>query len=169
MLNVDKPPLNADDIKQRVAQFAGKAPVALTRAETFRKKAGLFPNCPFVVGADTAERLVAERYYGNSQSGMLTALAEIWAAGCRFLVAGPVGGRPVQDPGRGAHPRRILANLRPNPRVPVPRGHFIHGHTLRNPETCIGIPVELQAVDAFQKIAGNFAGSRPANRSKTIQ
>ena len=88
VLNVDKPPLDADDIKQRVAQFAGKAPVALTRAETFRKKAELFPNCPFVVGADTAERLVAERYYDNSRSGMLTALAEIWAAGCRFLVAG---------------------------------------------------------------------------------
>ena len=31
---------------------------------------------------------MAERYYGNSRSGMLTALAEIWAAGCRFLVAG---------------------------------------------------------------------------------
>ena len=88
VLNVDKPPLDADDVKQRVAQFAGKAPLALTRAETFRKKAELFPSCPFVVGADTAERLVAERYYGNSRSGMLTALAEIWAAGCRFLVAG---------------------------------------------------------------------------------
>ena len=88
VLNVDKPPLDADDIRQRVAQFHNNARVALTRAETFRKKADLFPNCHFVVGADTAERLVAERYYGNSRANMLTALAEIWAAGCRFLVAG---------------------------------------------------------------------------------
>lgn len=88
VLNVDKPPLEAPEIRKRLSQFTGEAPVLLTRAETFHKKAGLFPGCTFVVGCDTAVRLVADRYYGNSYEEMARALAEIWAAGCRFLVAG---------------------------------------------------------------------------------
>ena len=88
VLNVDKPPLEEVEVRQRLAQFSGKATVVLTRAETFRKKADLFPGCTFVIGWDTAVRLVAPRYYGGEESAMLTALAEIWAAGCRFLVAG---------------------------------------------------------------------------------
>ena len=89
--NVDKPPLSADEVRQRLAQFHGKAVVVLTRAETYHKKSALFPGCTFVVGWDTAERLVAPRYYGGDEPEMLTALAEIWAAGCRFLVAGREG------------------------------------------------------------------------------
>ncbi|PKB64857.1 MAG: hypothetical protein BZY80_01745 [SAR202 cluster bacterium Io17-Chloro-G2] len=88
VVNVDKPPLEAAEVRDRLTQFGRKATVVLTRAETFRKKADLFPGCPFVIGWDTAVRLVAPRYYGGSSSNMLTALAEIWAAGCRFLVAG---------------------------------------------------------------------------------
>ncbi len=86
--NVDKPPLAMAEVQRRLAQLAGKATVVLTRAETFRKKAGLFPGCTFIIGWDTAVRLVAPRYYGGDESAMLTALAEMWAAGCRFLVAG---------------------------------------------------------------------------------
>ena len=88
VLNVDKPPLQAEEIRERLAQFRGEATAVLSRAETFRKKADLFPGCPFIIGWDTAVRLVAPRYYGDSYPGMLTALAEIWAAGCKFLVAG---------------------------------------------------------------------------------
>jgi hypothetical protein len=86
--NVDKPPLEAAEIRERLTQFQGKATVVLTRAETFRKKAHLLPGCPFVIGWDTAVRLVAPRYYGDSSDEMLAALAEIWAAGCKILVAG---------------------------------------------------------------------------------
>ena len=86
--NVDKPPLEEGEIRERLAQFVGDARVALTRAETYQKKARLFPGCTFVVGWDTAIRLVAPRYYGDDETAMLAALAEIWTAGCRFLVAG---------------------------------------------------------------------------------
>ena len=106
VLNVDKPPLEEAEVRERLAQFAGKATVVLTRAETFRKKADLFPGCTFVIGWDTAVRLVAPRYYGGEESSMLTALAEIWAAGCSFLVAGREEG--------GAF--RTLAD------VPIPEG-----------------------------------------------
>lgn len=106
VVNVDKPPLEPAEIKERLSQFLGKATVVLTRAETFRKKADLFPGCPFVIGWDTAVRLVAPRYYGDSSDNMLAALAEIWAAGCRFLVAGR------EDAGKF----KTLAD------VPVPQG-----------------------------------------------
>ena len=100
VVNVDKPPLEESEILSRISQFAakgagsnaGKGSVVLTRAETFRKKADLFPNSVFVIGWDTLTRLIDPKYYGGAESAMLTALAEIWAAGCRFLVAGRAGG-----------------------------------------------------------------------------
>ena len=88
VVNVDKPPLEREEVERRLEQFAGTATVVLTRAETFHKKSALFPGSPFVIGWDTAVRLVAPRYYGNDETAMLTALAEIWAGGGRFLVAG---------------------------------------------------------------------------------
>ena len=36
-------------------------------------KARLFPGCAFVVGADTAKRVVDPKYYGNSQVSQPTA------------------------------------------------------------------------------------------------
>ncbi|MBM3941909.1 MAG: hypothetical protein FJ316_03100 [SAR202 cluster bacterium] len=88
VVNVDKPPLELAEVQLRLGQFAGMHRVLLTRAETFRKKAALFPGCAFVIGWDTAVRLVEPRYYGNDQTAMLAALAQMWALGCRFLVAG---------------------------------------------------------------------------------
>ena len=88
VVNVDKPPLAVDEINRRIAQFRNVGTVVLTRAETFYKKAQLFPGCGFVIGWDTATRLIEPRYYGDSESAMLTALAEMWGAGSRFAVAG---------------------------------------------------------------------------------
>ena len=85
--NVDKPPLSAETVRQRLAQFAWKSPVELTRAPTFLEKSRLFPGATFVIGADTAERLIAPRYYGNDELGMHLALEEIARSGCSFLVA----------------------------------------------------------------------------------
>ena len=88
VVNVDKPPLTVAEVQRRVDQFRGIGTVALTRAETFRKKADLFPGCGFAIGWDTAIRLIEPRYYGDSEPAMLTALAEMWASGCRFAVGG---------------------------------------------------------------------------------
>lgn len=85
--NVDKPPLAGDAVRDRVAQFAWKAPVELTRAPTFLEKSRLFPKAVFAIGADTAERLVAPRYYGNDEDRMHSALEEMGNAGNSFLVA----------------------------------------------------------------------------------
>lgn len=93
--NVDKPPLAAEEVRRRLAQFSAEATVWLTRAPTFAEKADLFPGVAFVVGADTAARIVAPRYYGDSVERMGQALARIRDRGCRFLVVGRAdpGGR----------------------------------------------------------------------------
>jgi hypothetical protein len=65
--NVDKPPLAGETVRHRLAQFAWKSPVELTRAPTFVEKSRLFPGTTFVVGADTAERLFGAQYYGGDE------------------------------------------------------------------------------------------------------
>ncbi len=85
--NVDKPPLAGNTVRHRLTQFAWKAPVELTRAPTFLEKSRLFPGATFVIGADTAERLVAPKYYGDDEVRMQVALEEIANSGCSFLVA----------------------------------------------------------------------------------
>ena len=102
VVNVDKPPLDPAEIERRLAQFEAGETVVLTAAETFFKKTRLFPGRTFVIGWDTAVRLVASRYYRreaagseatgsrivNPETAMLAALAEMWTAGARFMVAG---------------------------------------------------------------------------------
>ena len=103
--NVDKPPLEKAEILRRLAPFRNRDTIVLTRAETFQKKAALFPGTAFALGWDTAVRLVAPRYYGGERE-MLLALAEMMAGGASFLVAGRADGDAF----------RTLAN------VPVPEG-----------------------------------------------
>ena len=85
--NVDKPPLAGKTVRDRLAQFAWKSPVELTRAPTFVEKSRLFPRTTFVIGADTADRLVAPKYYGDDEARMHVALEEIASSGSSFLVA----------------------------------------------------------------------------------
>jgi hypothetical protein len=85
--NVDKPPLAGDTVRHRLAQFAWKAPVELTRAPTFVEKSRLFPGTTFVVGVDTAERLFGAKYYGDDEARMHDALEAIAHSGNSFLVA----------------------------------------------------------------------------------
>ncbi len=85
--NVDKPQLTGKTVRDRLTQFAWKAPVELTRAPTFLEKSRLFPKTTFVIGADTAERLVAPKYYGDDTAVMHDALDEIANRGGSFLVA----------------------------------------------------------------------------------
>jgi hypothetical protein len=85
--NVDKPPLPGETVRHRLAQFAWKAPVELTRAPTFVEKSRLFPGTTFVVGVDTAERLFGPKYYGDDEVRMHMALEEIANSGGSFLVA----------------------------------------------------------------------------------
>jgi hypothetical protein len=88
IVNADKPPLSREEIERRLRQFTGRTPIWLTRAPTFLEKAQLFPGVVFVVGADTAARILSPRYYRDAD--LDAALNEIRSHGCRFVVAGRV-------------------------------------------------------------------------------
>jgi Cytidylyltransferase-like len=90
VVNADKPPLSVEEVRRRLRQFTWLAPLWLTRAPTFREKAALFPGATFVVGADTAARIVQPRFYDDSEPRRNEALDFIRQQGCRFLVAGRV-------------------------------------------------------------------------------
>lgn len=90
-VNVDKPPLAPATVLARMAQFAGRYPVFASNAPIFVEKARLFPGATFVVGYDTAVRILHPRYYDDSHDKLMSALADIRDLGCRFLVAGRIG------------------------------------------------------------------------------
>ncbi|GAB4162803.1 MAG: hypothetical protein Fur005_21680 [Roseiflexaceae bacterium] len=87
ILNADKPPLGYAELERRIAQFRGRHTVVLSRAPRFVDKATLYPGCTFILGYDTAVRLLDPRYYRGLE-GLRAALAEIGSHGCRILVAG---------------------------------------------------------------------------------
>ncbi|CAN8266991.1 unnamed protein product [Cochlearia groenlandica] len=88
-INADKPPLSVGVIKDRVKQFeaVGKT-VIVSNQPFFYKKAELFPGSSFVIGADTASRLVNAKYYEGSYKRMLEVLGDCKRTGCTFLVGG---------------------------------------------------------------------------------
>ncbi|KAK1281143.1 hypothetical protein QJS04_geneDACA003108 [Acorus gramineus] len=88
-INADKPPLTVAQIKERVKQFekAGKT-VIISSQPYFYKKADLFPGSTFVIGADTAARLINPKYYGGDYGKMLEILLACKRTGCTFLVGG---------------------------------------------------------------------------------
>ena len=88
LVNADKAAIALPEAQRRAAQFAGRAPLLLSRVPLFAAKAALFPGAVFVVGVDTAARLVDRRFYGDSAAAMQRALADVARYGCSFLVAG---------------------------------------------------------------------------------
>ena len=85
--NVDKPVLDLVEIQVRLAQFDELTPVWLSLATTFVDKARIFPASTIIIGADTALRVGAVRYYEN-QAARDTAIATLAELQCRFLVFG---------------------------------------------------------------------------------
>ena len=87
--NADKPELPRAEVERRVAQFAGVGPVWVTRAAAFEAKADLFPGAAFVLGWDTAVRVIDPKYYGG-EPGRDAALRKLVACGCRLVVGGRI-------------------------------------------------------------------------------
>ncbi len=93
--NVDKASVvDQAALSARAAQFAragrgGPWPLVVTAAPRFADKARLFPGSVFLVGFDTAVRLVDAKYYGGDAAAARAALAEmVCARGCEFVVCG---------------------------------------------------------------------------------
>ena len=88
IVNVDKPPLDYQEIERRLGQFAEAECVCLSRAATFEEKSKLFPGATFLVGVDTLRRIADTRYYADDPAACLAAIERIADRGCRFLVFG---------------------------------------------------------------------------------
>ena len=75
-------------------RFRGYAPLWITRAAVFERKSVLFPGALFVVGFDTAVRLLDTKYYADeaARDASLRAIAE---QGCRFVVGGRIDGAGI--------------------------------------------------------------------------
>lgn len=85
--NVDKPELPPEVVAERVRQFVGVGSVWVTRAAGVLKKSDLFPGAAFVLGFDTAVRLIDPKYYAGER-GRDAALEKMIERGCRVLVGG---------------------------------------------------------------------------------
>ena len=88
MSNAEKNPIQISELRKRALQFIGYAPLIVSRAPLFSQKAEFFPNSSFIVGADTAKRLVEPRFYDNSREKMLSSFDSLKQSGAKFLVAG---------------------------------------------------------------------------------
>ncbi|MCY2966926.1 MAG: hypothetical protein NT069_25385 [Planctomycetota bacterium] len=89
VVNVDKPPLDLLTLEDRCQQFHD-APVALTRAAKFVDKTVPLPNTVFVIGADTAERIIDLKYSAGDAETLRRSMEQIRSRGFRFLVAGRI-------------------------------------------------------------------------------
>lgn len=87
--NVDKPPLDAIEVHERMLRIAD-SPVLLTNAPLFADKARLFPGAWFVVGFDTAERILDPKYYAQDLRRRDQFLRDLLDEQVKFLVAGRV-------------------------------------------------------------------------------
>lgn len=88
LVNAEKAPIDLTIAMQRARQFIGKAEVLFSCAPLFYQKAEIFPQSIFVIGADTALRLVEPRFYDSSEEKMLASFDKIREKSCRFIVAG---------------------------------------------------------------------------------
>jgi hypothetical protein len=88
VVNPDKGALSHSTLLEREAAFAARgAPLTLTAAKLFVDKARLFASSVFVLGEDTARRIVMPKYY-ESETSMALEFERLRAANCRFAVAG---------------------------------------------------------------------------------
>ena len=130
--NVDKPPLDYVELRQRLAQFAPQE-VVVTNAPTFVAKARALGGVVFVVGADTLARVGTARYYGGSRAGA-QAFAEMRELGCSFLVYGRVVDKRFISLDDLALPPELAAMC-----VGVPEADFrkdVSSTALREARTC---------------------------------
>jgi len=86
--NVDKPDIAPSELEKRLGGMRGYFPIILTRCPRFFDKAQLFVDPHFVVGYDTAERLVDGRYYQDGITGMHSSLKQLYDNKTIIWVAG---------------------------------------------------------------------------------
>eukprot|EP00192_Tetraselmis_astigmatica_P012783 CAMPEP_0117683236 /NCGR_PEP_ID=MMETSP0804-20121206/20250_1 /TAXON_ID=1074897 /ORGANISM="Tetraselmis astigmatica, Strain CCMP880" /LENGTH=416 /DNA_ID=CAMNT_0005493731 /DNA_START=199 /DNA_END=1449 /DNA_ORIENTATION=- len=115
--NADKGALSQDVVESRIKQFVDRScPIVLTMEPFFTGKAEVFHDSVFVVGYDTAIRLVNTKYYKSSEVEMARQFARLEARGCSFAVAGRLDG----DTFRGLEDMQVPEFLKPVFQLSIP-------------------------------------------------
>ena len=83
--NVDKSKIEFKDLLKRSNQFKSLGKLVITNSANFREKSFIFKNSIFVIGYDTALRLIEKKYYKDDID---MAFNDIEKNNCSFLVAG---------------------------------------------------------------------------------
>jgi len=83
--NVDKSEINFNDLMDRINQFKSLGKLVVTNSEKFEEKSKIFKESIFVIGYDTALRLVDNKYYNDD---FRKSLKIIEKNNCSFLVSG---------------------------------------------------------------------------------
>ena len=92
--NADKGVLPADEVASRVASYRAASSslplpgLAITQFALFSEKARLFPGSSFVVGYDTAVRIMDKKYTDGDLDKLVDSLVEMVRLGVRIGVAG---------------------------------------------------------------------------------
>jgi hypothetical protein len=85
--NADKGRIEAQELIRRAQAFHGVGSLVISSSIRFADKARCYPGTVFVVGIDTARRVLDPRYYPDG-GGLAAALDTIAGQRCSFLVAG---------------------------------------------------------------------------------
>ena len=83
--NVDKSEINFNDLMDRINQFRSLGKLVVTNSAKFEEKSKIFKESIFVIGYDTALRLVDNKYYNDD---FRKSLKIIEKNNCSFLVSG---------------------------------------------------------------------------------
>ena len=83
--NVDKSEINFNDLMDRINQFRSLGKLVVTNSAKFEEKSKIFKESIFVIGYDTALRLVDNKYYNDD---FRRSLKIIEKNNCSFLVSG---------------------------------------------------------------------------------
>ena len=83
--NVDKSEINFNDLINRINQFKSLGKLVVTNSAKFEEKSNIFKKSIFVIGYDTALRLVDDKYYDDD---FRKSLKIIEKNNCSFLVSG---------------------------------------------------------------------------------
>ena len=95
IFNVDKNQIDFSDLNERIKQFRSSGKLIITNSPTFTEKSSIFKKSIFVVGYDTALRLLDKKYY---ESDISDAYQEIKKNECSFLVTGRYIDKKYYDP-----------------------------------------------------------------------
>ena len=95
VLNVDKPALPLENLLKRLKTFPFDAQILITSSPRFSDKSILFPRSKFLIGYDTAVRLLDSKYYSDfsdfhKRNIVLNILDVINQNNCSFIVAGRI-------------------------------------------------------------------------------